>query len=206
MARLAVAMLALGVLTAPVAVADPILTIDAPGAYAPGVPFDLTVSLTGAESLALYNVELVLSAAGGTAGVDFLFAAAAEPAGEYVFTGEANDGFAFNILGSAKHRITLSDLLTTGSVNTVAGVNDLLAEVTVLTTATMVDDISIAVLADSLELDLPGAGGPIEGFDTLSAALPAPSIPIPEPGGGVLLALAAGAALRKRRAKRHIRR
>ena len=179
--------------------ADPILAIDVPAAYTPGSPCDVTVRLTGAEDLALYNIEVVVSAGGGTAGTDFYFASAVEPASRYVFDGQANDGFAYNILGSATDHITLSDLLVSGSVDTVVGVNDIVATVTITTTATMSEPLTVGVVEDSLELDAPG--GPILGFDALKAALPAPTIPIPEPVALSLLAIGAVGLLRRGRGR-----
>jgi len=195
MARVVFALIACGLCVCACAHGDPILAIDVPAAYTPGSSFDVTVRLTGAEDLALYNIEAVVSAEGGIAGTDFYFASAAEPASGYVFDGQANDGFAYNILGSATDHITLSDLLVSGSVDTVAGVNDLLATVTITTTATMTEPLTIDVVESSLELDAPG--GPILGFNDLKAALPAPTIPIPEPVALSLLAIGAVGLLRR---------
>jgi len=169
-----------------VAAASPILAIDAPAFYAPGGTFAVTVALTGAEDLSLYNIELVLSSPGGIEGVDYLFTSAAEPETRYVFGGLVSDGFAFSILGDSKHRITLSDLLTSGSVTTAAGVNDLVGEVAVSTTAGMTEGLTISVVAESLELDRP-AGGTIDGFDALAADLPISTIPVPEPATAILI-------------------
>ena len=198
MGRLVLAAWAGCVLTCGAAVGDPIFHIDVPVGYTPGGTFDVTVELSGAVGLALYNIELELSSTGGTAGTDFYFIGSAEPASRYVFDGTANDGFAFNILDSAPERITLSDLLTTGSVSTLAGINDLVADVTIGTSTAMVDDVTVAVVAASLELD--GESGPIPGYDALKADPPSSSIPIPEPA--TLALLVGGVWWVKRRASR----
>jgi hypothetical protein len=205
MVRFVVATLLGGAALCASAIGDPILTIEAPAVYTPGEDLSLSVILTGAESLALYNVELVLSSDSGEAGTDYLFSGAVEPASRYVFAGQASDGFAYNVLSGSKHRITLSDLLTTGSVTTSAGSNDYIAEVFVASMPTMTQDLCVDVVADSLELDGPG-GGAITGFDALKGALPTAAIPVPEPAAMTVAALLAGGAMRKRRARRPSRR
>ena len=182
-----------------VATANPILTIDAPSSYESGVGFDMTVALTGAENLSLYTIELILFSPSGAEGVDYFFSDATEPSERYIFDGQASDGFAYSILNDSKHRITLSDLLISGSVTTVAGVNDLVADVTVMTTASMVDDLTITVVSDTLELDFP-VGGAINGFEELQGALPVSTIPVPEPASALLFV--SGVVLLTRRSKR----
>jgi hypothetical protein len=164
-----------------------------------GTPFDVTVALTGAEDFSLYTIKLILSSPTGSQGVDYFFSGAAEPSDRYVFDGLASDGFAYSILNDSEHCITLSDLLISGSATTVDGVNDLVAYVTVGTTGSMVDDLTITVVSDTLELDSP-ASGTIDGFDELKGTLPVSTISIPEPASLLLFALAAG--LLTRRSKR----
>ncbi len=199
MARRVLVLMACGTCLCACAHAEPILTIDAPAAYTPGHTFEVTVRLTGAEDLALYNIEAVVSSSGGTAGEDFHFDSAIQPASRYVFDGQVNDGFVYNILASATDRITLSDLLTSGGVNTVVGVNDLVAIVTIATAPTMTETLTIGIVRSSLELDAPG--GPIWGFDALKASLPAPTISIPEPAALSLLAVGSAPLLRRTRSR-----
>ena len=171
------------------ATASPLLTIDAPLSYESGTTFDMIIALTDAEDLSLYTIELILSSPTGLEGVDYFFTDAAEPSERYVFDSQASDGFAYSILNDSKHRITLSDLLILGSVTTVAGVNDLVADVTVTTTVSMIDDLTITVVSDSLELDSP-ASGVIDGFVELQGALPVSTVPVPEPASALLFASA----------------
>ena len=62
MGRLVLAAWAGCVLACGAAVGDPIFHIDVPVGYTPGGTFDVTVELSGAVGLALYNIELELSA------------------------------------------------------------------------------------------------------------------------------------------------
>ena len=178
------------------AAASPVLTIDAPLSFESGTPFDVTIALTGAEDFSLYTIKLILSAPTGSQGVDYFFTGAAEPSDRYVFDGLVSDGFAYSILNDSEHCITLSDLLIFGSVTTVDGVNDHVAYVTVGTTASMLDDLTITVVSDSLELDSP-ASGTIDGFNELKGAIPVSTIPVPEPASLLLFTLAAGFLTRR---------
>jgi len=131
--------------------------------------------------------------------VDYFFSDAAEPAERYVFGGLASEGFDPTILNDSKHRIALSDLWISGGVTTVAGVNDLVADVTVTTTVSMVDDLTISIISGKLELDSL-ASGAIGGFEELKDDLPVSTIPVPEPASAMLFAL--GVVLLKRRSRR----
>jgi hypothetical protein len=181
------------------ATASPILTIDSPTSYESGTPFDITIALIRAVDISLYTIELELSAPAGLAGVDFFFSNAAEPFDRYVFGDPASDGFAYSILDDSKHRITLSDLLISGGVTTVDEVNDLIAYVTVMTTSAMIEDITITVVSDTLELDSPDESD-IDEFDELQSALPVSSVSIPEPAS--VLLFASVLVLLNRRSKR----
>jgi len=200
--RLAVC-LAIAFLFAASALAAPSLTIDAPATYSPAVPFDVTVVLTGAEDLFLYNVELGVSSAEGTAGTDFLFVSssvAAQP--RYVFSGEATGGFTANLLGPDNVTITLSDFLVTNlnGVDTVAGQNDLVAAVTVNTSASQTGPLTFTIDGAGLELDT-SDDVPIPNFDDLTQSLQPVEV-APEPSSlALMLAALAGVVRRRRRAR-----
>jgi hypothetical protein len=183
------------------AVASPILTIYAPSSYASGTAFEITIALTGAEDLSLYNIQLVLSSPTGGEGVDYFFSDATEPLKRYIFKDLETDppGFQSLIPDEAKHRITLSDLSILGSVTTGAEANDLVAVVTVMTTVSMVDDLTITVVSNALELDTPDKV-PVGGFYELKDSLQVSIVPVPEPASAALFAL--GVVLLRRRSRR----
>jgi len=178
--------------------ASPILSFIAPQGYVPGQTFELEVTLGGAMDLSLFNVELELAADEGAPGVDYWFAGALKPLAGYVFDGQDAVGFEGIVLTQAKHRITLSDLLVSESVDTLQGVNDGLARVTIATSGAMTVPIRIACVPDSLELDRP-VGQPIEGCDVLAASLPTAEVPVPEPLSAWVWLASIAAVLRGRR-------
>jgi hypothetical protein len=177
--------------------ASPILSITAPSAYTPGNTFDITVSLTGAQELASYSVSLTLSDSNGTAGTDFRFQSASQPLSRYVFTAGGNDGFAYNIPTGQEYEITVDDLLNSGTVNTVAGVNDLVANMTVYTSTSLQGSLTISFDGTKLQLDN-ASGGDIAGFSELVANLPETAV-APEPATLALLSMGLGLLMRRRR-------
>ena len=194
-------LVALGIcvlLTGPtLAGAAPSLHLDVPAAYTPGTPFDVTIVLFDAHNFASFYVDLSLTGDTGTPGTDFFFAGAAEPANRYVF-GIAGDGFAFGIPPGEEYRIGVSDLLISGTVNTVAGVNDFVGVVTVNTLASQTGNLTVSFVVGELELD-DDLGNPIPGYDSLVENL-SDAVVVPEPVSiSLLLVSFAGLLLRRRR-------
>jgi hypothetical protein len=196
------AVIALVLLIAVPAGASPLLSIQGPAAYTPGDTFQCTVFLTGADHLASFSMDLVLSAAAGTAGTDFFFDDATQPASQYVFTGQPTVGFSHSATGTGL--ITVGDSLSslTGEVSTVGGVNDRAATLSVKTSAAMTGDLVLSFDAGYLTLDT-SAFPPesIPDFGGLVSSLQPLSIPLaPEPATMLLLcAGAAGAIVRRKR-------
>ena len=189
-------------------VGAPMLTMDfpAPQEYIPGGPITFDVLLTGAQDLSAYFVELVLEADVATvgSGADAWFEEPAAPdsASNYVFI---DDNILFTatagMIGGA-HVLSMGDDIWPTSVNTAAGVNDLIATVTVSTVASMTGNLYISLDAETLELDDVN-GDPIPDFaalkTTLVAADPTEFTEVPEPTSVLLLALGTAALLRRRR-------
>lgn len=203
MARLATVLALLTLLLATgIVQASPVLSTEAPPWYTPGTSFQTLITLPGADALASFNIELVLSSGAGVAGVDYKFMAAVQPASpRYVFDGQAVGGFAGVIQPGHEERITMGDFLTAlpAGVTTVAGANDRVAVVTVWTAATFSAPLTISVDPASLQLDT-WTFTPIAGFDGLVSSLQ-PAVVTPEPASLLFLAggLAAAAVRRRRR-------
>jgi len=216
-ALLAAGAVAAGMIAAPCAAA-PMLSLDGfPPYYVPGQPFTFSIILTGAENLASYNVEVALELETGTVGTDAWFVEPDAPLSSYLFGDTAGDrqffGTALRIVGD-QQRLTIGDLhdpdddLVLDPVDTVAGVNDLVAAVTVGTAVNLTGGLAISLDAASLELDTPELDAqddpiPIDGFDALQSDVAGRSpsqVPlVPEPATLVLLAVAAPWLLRRAR-------
>ncbi len=191
------------------------LTFDGlPTSFTPGDSFTFSVKLTGAQGLASYDIPLVLSAASGTPEVDFGFdpVPTAAPA-NYVFP---SDLFFFAIAfpQGAEDHLAISDFnfdsgFNLVGVDTVAGVNDVLAVVSVTTTTGVTGPLTISIDESFLQLDNVDLD-PIPDFADVLANLPATTITqsqqatVPEPAS--LLVWSLGAAgltvISRRRCKR----
>ena len=174
--------------------AETVLSLDGlPATYTTGMSFLFNVQLTGAEDLNLYSIDLTLEAQSGSAGVDFFFDEnlATEPMSRYVFgsPGLNPDGFiaSADVEGDLA-TLNLSDLLGIGEmVETVNGVNDLVATVAITTTSD-VGDLSIAFDTQFLEL-LDDSGADIPSFGNLTVSAPETVAVIPEPSALCLCVL-----------------
>ena len=181
---------ALVLLHAPTLVALDFSLEGLPTTYTPGTSFSFNVGLVGAEDLNLYSIDLTMEAESGNPGADFLFDEdlTTEPASRYVFGGAGlhPDGFVASAdVDGGLATLNLSDLLDVGEmVDTVSGVNDLVATVTVTTMGDM-GDLTIAFDTTFLEL-LDDFGDDIPGFDNLTVPPPATVTPIPEPSALIL--------------------
>ena len=196
--------------------ASPILSIqDIPATYTPGQSVGFNVVLTGAEDLASYCIDIVMTAETAVPGVDAAFVIPAAPVSRYVF-GPHGENFAAalnTIVGS--QILTLSDFHdpdgngTLDGVNTVSPINDLIASVAIQTQPNLTGKLYLAISAVGLELDGPltdpdGVPISINGFAALQAGLattgPAEVAQVPEPATATLLAALGGlASLRRRR-------
>jgi len=178
----------------------------APQEYVPGGSITFDVLLTDAQDLSAYFVELVLQADEGTvgSGADAWFEAPTAPdsASHYVFFDD-NDLFqaSTGTIG-ASHVLSIGDDIWPASVNTVTGVNDLIATVTVRTAASMTGNLYISIDAATLELD-DVDGDPIPEFaelkTTLAVADSTEFTEVPEPASLLLLVLGTTALLRRKR-------
>jgi hypothetical protein len=190
------------------ALAAPMLSIESPSSYTPGGVFQCQILLTGADNLADFTLNLTLSGASGTAGTDYFFQDAAQPALRYVFLGQTTLGFSRSSTGGAA--ITVGDSLAslTGEVSSVAGVNDRLATLTVKTSAAMTGSLVLSFDTAHLVLDtsavppasIPGYSGMVSSLQPMSV------VAVPEPA--TLVLLAGGVCVsylrhRKRRVRRH---
>ena len=185
-------MLLLG--NSPLPAAD-LLVDGLPESYIPGENFVFDVRLTGAEDLNLFSIDLLLTAENGIAGIDFFFneTATIETPSRYVFDlpGVTPDGFAASAnVDGVYATMNLSDLLAPGEmVDTVDGINDLVATISVTTTPAA-GSLTLDFDTSFLEL-LDDSGNPIPGFDELAARLEASDgesiTAVPEPGSLCLL-------------------
>jgi hypothetical protein len=197
------------------ALASPVLDLSGvPSGFVPGQAVTFDVLLRDAADLASYNIALTLELAGGSVGTDAYFLMPAAPASRYVF-GPDTSYFAASILTAGTTQIlTISDFHdpdgngSLDGVNTVAGVNDRVATVTIATQAGPCGDLSVSFDALTLELDTPledppGVPVPIGGFTALqndvAAQSPVRVTAVPEPATLSLSVLAFAAAIAGRR-------
>lgn len=184
------------------ALASPTVTIEAPATYTPGETFQCQVILTGVDHLASFTMDLILSSSSGAAGTDFSFDDAETPDTWYVFTGESTVGFSHSTPGDSQVTIgdSLSDL--TKEVSTAAGVNDLLALVTIQTSAQMSGILSISFDPDYLYLDNKDGSSIPYYNDLVESLAPTTLAVVPEPASLLLVSGGLGAVLLRRRARR----
>jgi hypothetical protein len=205
----AAAVAAVWIAAAPCAAAPTLAIGDLPPYYTAGQPFTFSILLAGAQGLASYNIDVVLELETGTVDTDAWLVEPDAPPARYVFGDTAADrqwfGAAVQTVGAAQ-RLTVSDLhdpdddLVLNPVDTVAGVNDLVAVVTVETAPSLAGDVRLRLDAAGLELDTADLDAqnhpiPIEGFAALEfdvAGRDPAAVPlVPEPGTLLLLAAAA---------------
>ena len=184
----------------------------APDAYVPGEPFTVQVGVPPITDLGAYNVDIALTSDTGDAGTDFLFdVAATVPATtDYVFPSSANFFDAANVDSPSQHRITLSDFDFTG-VDVTADVNDMVAILTILTSADFDGDLSLSFDVGGLILDTPAVTPtPVDQFTGIFAATrDSPSLdirPIPEPATAIGAAILLGWLLTIQRKRARIAR
>ena len=186
-------------------VAAPILSIDLlPAQYIPGQDMEFEVKLAGATDLAAFNIDLILSTPTAEIGVDARFEPPV-PNDRYVFGVGPDHTALFSAIVDTigdEHFLNVSDFhdhdgdFVLDPVSTVAGVNDVVARVTLKTTPDMTGSLLIAIDPNTLELDtheVDGGGQPIliAGFETLLQGVsgdgPIEITQIPEPAVTALL-------------------
>ena len=188
--------------------AAPVLTLEnVPATYTPGDAFTFDILLVGAEDLASYEVTILLGSSAGVAGTDFKFTGAVKGS-PYVFT--ADDGLFDAVLGPDMTRITINDLLILdpGDTLTVAGVNDTIARVSVMTTAAA-GTLSLMLEAATLMLDtfefepIPEISSVLDAPPSATSTADATVIPTPSTAAiGFILCMAMGAVQRRGRDSR----
>ncbi|TWU48575.1 hypothetical protein Poly51_44750 [Rubripirellula tenax] len=170
--------------------------IDAPATYQPGQSFTFDVIVPSMTSLSSYNIDVLITGSTGVVLSDFQVESVvpAVPASGYVFSSN-NDFFAATFQTSAATQtVNLSDFDLTG-VNTVIGVNDRIATVSVSTLASFQGDLQLSIDLNALILDGPESSPtPVPEFatilsDTTNQPLAIVSAAaVPEPGTCLLLA------------------
>lgn len=184
-----VAIMASVAILASFASADPILSLDAPSAYTPGTPFHVYVVLTGADDLASFSMDVILSCPQGVAGTDYFFSDAAQPSLRYVFLNNLTLGFSHSAAGEETITVgdSLSDLLA--EVSTVPGVNDRLADITVGTLPSCTGDLTLSINNDTDFLFVDDkSGSSVPGYDSMVEGLTPATVAVPEPVSLILLA------------------
>ncbi|WP_182867182.1 hypothetical protein [Stieleria mannarensis] len=136
----------------------------------PGTGLNVSVELPSTTDLASYQIELVLSSNTGTAGIDFFFddALTAAPATGYIFPSSA---FFFPVVfneSSMAQRLVLSDF-DFSPVDVTPGINNLVANVVVQTSATYIGELVLSVDATTLLLDNPTLS-PVVEYDAIVTA------------------------------------
>jgi len=171
--------------------AEPIVSFSAvPTGYSPGENFSFEIHLSDVQDLAGYNIELVLTATGGTPGSDFFFVSGVKPTSDYVLNPDPNQFLvAIESPGLFDH-LTVSDFL---DLNTSTAATGTVAIVTVGTSASFTDPLTLSVAPDSLELFDANIAS-INNFSHAKDNLPSAQLLVPEPGtfGMVLVLLCLG--------------
>lgn len=175
---------------------NPIIT--APNSYVPGQPTAIDIHLPSVTNLGAYNIDLVLEANVGTAGVDFFFDVAATMAAstKYVFPSTTNYFDAATIDSPQRHRITLTDFAFAGT-NVAAGANDRVAAVVLRTAPTFRSPLSVSVSTPLLLLDTPDVvPTSVAEFGAIklavAAAGPIELIAVPEPAAALVMLIGIG--------------
>ena len=176
-----------------------------PGTYVPGVAFTFEVRAPGVADLGAYNVELVLTADPGA--IAALAATTAFPADPAASPFGVADNFLVGgpFAAGGEVRLTLSDFTLGAGAATTAGVNDLLAVVTVTPGVGFSGPLTIGVDLATLQFDT-AAGDPIPvdpPAEVVVVASAGPNSPVPAPPGLLLAAVGAAGLVGIRRLRRH---
>ncbi len=168
--------------------------VDAPETIIPGQTFSFDVVVPAMTALSAYQIDILLAGSTGSAGIDFQFgpAEAVAPADGYVFASTDFFAPAINNVSTAVQRLTLSDIDLVGR-NTITGVNDQIARVSVLTSDSYDGSLQFSIDPATLILDGPQfTPTSVPEFASIQAdTLNQPSITItavPEPAAFTLLA------------------
>ena len=204
-----IAIIASVAILASFASADPILSLDAPSVYAPGTPFHVYAVLTGAQDLASFSMDVVLSCPQGVAGIDYYFSGAAKPSSRYVFLDCATGGFSYGFPPppAGHETITIQDLLISppDEVNTLAGTNDRVADLTVDTLPSCTGALTLSFDKDWLYVDN-AIGDPVPDYGLMVQGLAPATVGVPEPVSLVFLAGGLTAMWAARRSAARVRR
>jgi hypothetical protein len=138
-------------LTAPAVHAGTLKLVGVPDTYVPGDEWSFDVRLSDVESLASYNIEIEIES-DDNLGPAAVFQPTSPPTAGYVFP--SNEFFATSarVVSGKRHALTISDFLV-GEVDTIDGLNDLVATVTIDTQAELNAAISLSFEIDGLLLD-----------------------------------------------------
>ena len=196
-------------LTAGSGFAQVAITFDGlPASYTPGTSFSFDVRLSGVAALAAYNLEISVENGAAIPTVDF--DASAVSGSPYLFTTTANFLSSTGTAGNALV-VSISDFndpdnnFVFDNETIVSGVNDIFAKLTVTTSPTATDDISLGIeFSTLLLLDADGNPVPGSGDPTLAFAR-IPAVVVPEASTFVMMSMASSAiigAIVSRRRKR----
>lgn len=178
------------------------LILDTPGTYQPGSPFSFEVRVPGVVDFTAYTIELMFDT--GVANPD-LTLSAAPVAGQYPFPSLSNFQTGITANGNSMS-LTLTDSTAPPGAQTAAGVNDLIAVVTVTPGPNFTGPITISVNPDTLSFDINSEATPtIEAPPAITVAQgQSPPQAVPTPAAWLTMSLG-GLILAARRRVLHRR-
>jgi hypothetical protein len=162
-----------------------------PGTYTPGQSFTFNVLVPQLPSFGSYNLRLVFdTTVTDPALLTYPTVAAPAPTGRYVFPSNAGFSFTFDSpLGVTNVSLTLSDSTAPPVLTTVPGVNDMIAQITVVPEAALTGPITISVDPSSTFIYDNVEGPRYDPPPPIVVQQSGPSNPVPAPPGVVLLGI-----------------
>lgn len=167
--------------------ADTLPTLSAPAEYTPGTPFNVEIYAAGLTGLTDYTLQFTVTAGTPPSEPD-LTLTAGPPSGLTAYPFPDGSNFHADVSPAVGQTIgvMLTDATTGSAVNTVAGVNDHLATLTIAPGVGLTGPISITFTSADFSVAHDIGNPPLPSL-TINQASPPPPSSVPAPAGLVLL-------------------